>query len=42
MPLLRATVALSALEEPALVRRVSLSLPLMAVLAGAGDRKSVV
>ena len=38
MPLLRSTVALSALEEPALVRRVSLSLPLMAVLAGAGLR----
>lgn len=38
MPLLRPTIALTALEEPALVRRVSLSLPLMAVLAGAGLR----
>lgn len=38
MPLLRATIALTSLEEPALLRRVSLSLPLMALLAGAGLR----
>lgn len=38
MPLLRSTVVMSALEEPAFVRRISLSLPLMAVLTGAGLR----
>lgn len=38
MPLLRATTAMSTLEEPAFLRRISLSLPLMAVLTGAGLR----
>jgi hypothetical protein len=38
MPLLRSTVMMAPLEEPALVRRVSLSLPLMALLTGAGLR----
>jgi hypothetical protein len=38
MPLLRSTVGLSALEEPAFVRRISLSLSTMAVLTGAGLR----
>lgn len=38
MPLLRPTMMLTALEEPAFFRRVSLSLVLMALLAGAGLR----
>lgn len=38
MPLLRPTAMLTALEEPAFFRRVSLSLVLMALLAGAGLR----
>lgn len=38
MPLLRPTVALTALEEPQFLRKVSLSLVLMAVLTGAGLR----
>lgn len=38
MPLLRPTAAIHAHEEPALLRRISLSLPLMAVLAGTGLR----
>jgi hypothetical protein len=38
MPLLRPTVALTALEEPQLIRKVTLSLVLMAVLTGAGLR----
>jgi hypothetical protein len=38
MPLLRPTVALNAFEEPQLLRKVSLSLVLMAVLTGAGLR----
>lgn len=38
MPLLRATTAITALEEHPFLRRISLSLPLMAVLAGAGLR----
>ena len=38
MPLLRPTMMLTALDEPAFVRRVSLSLVLMALLTGAGLR----
>jgi len=38
MPLLRATQALQSMEEPDFLRRVSLSLPLMAILTGAGLR----
>lgn len=38
MPLLRSTVMIPALEEPAFVRRISLSLPLMALLTGSGLR----
>jgi hypothetical protein len=38
MPLLRATTAITALEEQEFLRRISLSLPLMAVLTGAGLR----
>ena len=38
MPLLRATTAIQQLEEPAFLRRVSLNLPAMAVLTGAGLR----
>ena len=38
MPLLRPTAAMTALEEPAFLRRVTLSLILMALLAGAGLR----
>lgn len=38
MPLLRATTSMTSLEEPAFLRRISLSLPVMAVLTGAGLR----
>lgn len=38
MPLLRSTVMLSAIDEPGFWRRVSLSLPVMAILTGAGLR----
>jgi hypothetical protein len=38
MPLLRPTTALTAFEEPTIFRRTTLSLPLMAFLAGAGLR----
>ena len=38
MPLLRSTVVRSSLEEPAFIRRISLSLPVMALLTGAGLR----
>lgn len=38
MPLLRATKVLTATDEPSLPRRLTLSLPLMAVLTGAAIR----
>lgn len=38
MPLLRATVAIQHLDEPAFLRRVSLNLAAMALLTGAGLR----
>lgn len=38
MPLLRSTVMMTIPEEPAFLRKVSLSLPVMAVLTGAGLR----
>lgn len=38
MPLLRSTVMMSMPEEPAFLRKVSLSLPAMAILTGAGLR----
>lgn len=38
MPVDRASTAMHGLEEPAFLRRLSLSLPLMAVLTGAGLR----
>lgn len=38
MPLLRATTAIASLEEPRFLQRISLSLPLMAILTGAALR----
>lgn len=38
MPLLRSTVMMTMPEEPAFLRKVSLSLPVMAILTGAGLR----
>jgi hypothetical protein len=38
MPLLRPTLAISQIEEPQFLKRMSLSLPLMAILTGAGLR----
>lgn len=38
MPLLRSTVMMTMPEEPAFLRKVSLSLPIMAILTGAGLR----
>jgi hypothetical protein len=38
MPLLRSTVMMTIPEEPAFLRKVSLSLPVMALLTGAGLR----
>lgn len=38
MPLLRPTLAMPHLEEPKFLKRISLSLPVMAILTGAGLR----
>jgi hypothetical protein len=38
MPLLRSTVMLTAIDEPGILRRISMSLPVMALLTGAGLR----
>lgn len=38
MPLLRPSLAIQAIEEPMFLRRLSLSLPMMAIVTGAGLR----